>query len=143
MKKILLAYDGGEPARRALETAAELARAFHAPLSVVSVVPEGAGCQVADPREHASARARELQDAKRLLAEMGIEVELLEPSGDPASRIVQIAEEGGFDTIVLGSGGGGPADRGSGGGGAIGRALPGSVSRHVVAHAMATVVVTH
>jgi nucleotide-binding universal stress UspA family protein len=133
MKKILLAYDGGEHARRALETAAELARAFHAPLSVVSVVPEGAGRRVGDPREDASAHARELQEAKRLLAEMGLEVELLEPSGDPARRIEQIAEEGGFDTIVLGSGDGGPIDR----------ALHGSVSQHVVAHAMATVVVAH
>src|SRR5665811_2207796 len=75
MKKILLAYDGGEPARRALETAGELARAFHAPVSVVSVVPEGAGRPVGDPREDASAHARELQEAKRLLAEMGLEVE--------------------------------------------------------------------
>jgi nucleotide-binding universal stress UspA family protein len=133
MKKILLAYDGGESARRALETAAELARAFHAPLSVVSVVPEGEGCQVGDPWEDASAHARELQEAKRLLAELGLEVELLEPSGDPARRIEQIAEEGGFDTIVLGSGGGGP----------INRALHGSVSRHVVAHATATVVVAN
>ena len=133
MKKILLAYDGGEPARRALETAGELARAFHAPLSVVSVVPEGAGRPVGDPREGASAHARELQEAKRLLAEMGLQVELLEPSGDPARRIEQIAEEGGFDTIVLGSGGGGSIDR----------AHQGSVSRHVVAHAAATVVVAH
>ena len=133
MKKILLAYDGGEPARRALETAGELARAFHALLSVVSVVPEGAGRTVGDPREDASAHARELQEAKRLLADMGLEVELLEPSGDPARRIEQIAEEGGFDTIVLGSGGRGSIDR----------ALLGSVSRHVVAHARATVVVAH
>ena len=133
MKKILLAYDGGEPARRALVTAGELARAFHAPLSVVSVVPEGAGRPVGDPLSDASAHARELQEAKRLLAEMGLEVELLEPSGDPARRIEQIAEEGGFDTIVLGSGGGGPIDR----------ALHGSVSRHVVAHASATVVLAH
>jgi len=133
MKKILLAYDGGEPARRALVTAGELARAFHAPLSVVSVVPEGAGRLVGDPREDASTHARELQEAKRLLAEMGLEVELLEPSGDPARRIEQIAEEGGFDTIVLGSGGGVPIDH----------AFDGSVSRHVVAYAMATVVVVH
>jgi len=133
MKKILLAYDGGDPARRALETAGELARAFHAPLSVVSVVSEGAGRLAGDPREDASAHARELQEAKRLLAEMGLEVELLEPSGDPARRIEQIAEEGGFDTIVLGSGGGVPIDH----------AFDGSVSRHVVAYAMATVVVVH
>jgi nucleotide-binding universal stress UspA family protein len=64
---------------------------------------------------------------------MGIDAEILEPSGDPARRIEQIAEEGGFDTIVIGSGDGTP----------INRAFRGSVSRHVVAHAAATVVVAH
>jgi nucleotide-binding universal stress UspA family protein len=131
MKKILLAYDGGEPARRALEAAGELARAFHAPVSVVSVVPEVDGRVAGDPLEDASDHARKLQDAKRLLAEMGIEAELMEPSGDPARRIEQIALEGGFDTIVLGCDGGGP----------INHALHGSVSGHVLANAAATVVV--
>lgn len=133
MKKILLAYDSGEPARRALDTAAELARAFHASLSVVGVVPDGPGSPAGNPWEDASIRARELQAAKRLLAEMGIEAELLEPSGDPACRIEQIAEEGGFDTIVLGSPDGGPLDH----------ALQGNISRHIVSHALATVVVAH
>jgi nucleotide-binding universal stress UspA family protein len=131
MKKILLAYDGGEPARRALQTAGELARAFHAPLSVVSVVPEDARRPAADPSNDEFAHARELQEAKRLLAEMGIDVELLEPSGDPARRIEQIAAEGGFDTIVLGSGGDGHVDG----------APHDGVSRCVLAHAAATVVV--
>ena len=131
MKKILLAYDGGEPARRALETAGQLTRAFHASLSVVSVVPEAAGRPPRDPSNEACLHARELQEAKRLLAEMGLEVELLEPSGDPARRIEQIAEEGGFDTIVLGCGGDHQPDG----------ARRGRVAGHVVAHAAATVVV--
>ena len=133
MKKILLAYDGGEPARRALETAGELARAFHAPVSVVSGVPEVADGPGVGAAVDASARANGLQEAKRLLAGMGIDVELLEPSGDPACRIEQIAEEGGFDTIVIGGGDSAPIDR----------AFRGTVSRHVVAHAAATVVVAH
>jgi nucleotide-binding universal stress UspA family protein len=131
MKKILLAYDGGEPARRALETAGELARAFHASLSVVSVVPEETVRPIGDPSSEACLHARELQEAKRALAEMGLEVELLEPSGDPAMRIEQVAEEGGFDTIVLGSGRG-SAERTDRDGG-----VPG----HVVNHTAATVVV--
>lgn len=132
MKKILLAYDGGEPARRALETAGQLTRAFHASLSVVSVAPEGAGRPTGDRSNGACLHARELQEAKRLLAEMGLEVELLEPSGDPARRIEQVAQEGGFDTIVLGSGhhAGGHEEGDDAG-----------VSGHVVAHTAATVVV--
>ena len=39
MKNILLAYDGGEPAKRALTMAIELTKTFDANLSVVSVVP--------------------------------------------------------------------------------------------------------
>jgi nucleotide-binding universal stress UspA family protein len=133
MKKILLAYDGGEPARRALQMAGEFARAFHAPLSVVSVVPAGAARPGGDPREITSARERELEEAKRLLEEMGLAVELLEPSGDPAGRIEQIAEEGGFDTIILGSGRGDAIDPVLGDGG----------SRRVAEDAAAMVVVVH
>ena len=39
MKNILVAYDGGAPAHRALETGIELAKHFEASLAVVSVVP--------------------------------------------------------------------------------------------------------
>ena len=39
MKKILLAYDGGEPAKRALEQTIELATRFEAEVGVISVVP--------------------------------------------------------------------------------------------------------
>ena len=38
------------------------------------------------------------------LAELGLDVDLLEPLGDPARTIERIAVEGGFDTIVIGSG---------------------------------------
>ena len=99
----------------------------------MSVVPDAADRAAVDSSIDACARAHGLQEAKRLLVAMGVEVELLEPSGDPARRIEQIAEEGGFDTIVIGSGDGTPIDR----------TFHGSVSRHVVAHAAATVVVAH
>ncbi len=41
--KILLAYDGGEPARHALDRAVELAKATGSTIDVVSVVPERDG----------------------------------------------------------------------------------------------------
>ncbi len=133
MDRILLAYDGGEPARRALETAAELAIAFRATLSVVSVVPVGSDGKPTEPWDGGEAHARELHEAKRALADRGLEVDLLEPLGDPAGTIERIAAEGGFDTIVIGS-------RGLS---ALDRVLRGSVSEHVVTHSSATVVVTH
>jgi nucleotide-binding universal stress UspA family protein len=133
MRRILLAYDGGEPARRALQTAADLALTMGASLSVVSVVPVCGDRPDAADADTITEHARELQEAKRLLAERGIEAELLEPTGEPAATIERIADEGAFDTIVLGS-------RGLG---TVGRMLKGSISAHVVSHARATVVVTH
>jgi nucleotide-binding universal stress UspA family protein len=133
MERILLAYDGGEPARRALETAAELALAFRASLSVVSVVPVGPDGKPTEPWDGGEAHARELHEAQRALAEHGLQVDLLEPLGDPARTIERIAAEGGFDTIVIGS-------RGLS---ALDRVFRGSISEHVVTHTSATVVVTH
>jgi nucleotide-binding universal stress UspA family protein len=133
MKKILLAYDGGDPARHALDTAAELTLKFGASLSVVSVVPLRTGRAAMDPWDDSAVHAQELAEAKRLLQEKGIEADLMEPAGDPARTIEHIAEEGGFDTIVMGS-------RGLG---AMGRVLQGSVSEHVATHSDRTVIITH
>ena len=131
MKKILIAYDGGEPAHRALDTAAELARLTGATVSVVSVVPVHPGRFPIEPWDDTSTHAEELIEARRLLRERGIEAELIEPSGDPAVAIERIADDGGFDTVVIGS-------RGLG---LMGRVLQGSVSEHVATHAKATVVI--
>jgi len=49
MKKILVAYDGGEPAHRALDLGIELAQRFDAKLGVVSVIPVHPGRVPVDP----------------------------------------------------------------------------------------------
>jgi len=131
MKNILLAYDGGEPAKRALAMAIELTKAFDADLSVVSVVPVHNGRAPIDPWDDRSVHAEELVRARQLLREAGIEAEMIEPAGDPAKEIERIARMGDFDTIVIGS-------RGLG---ALDRILQGSVSEHVAAHAAGTVIV--
>lgn len=131
MKRILVAYDGGEPARRALDIAIDLAKGFDALVTVVSVVPVHPGRSPSDPWDDRTVHAHELQEAKQILTEHGITAEFLEPSGDPATTIERIAEEGGFDTVVVGS-------RGLG---AVSRFLQGSVSEHVATHADATVVI--
>jgi nucleotide-binding universal stress UspA family protein len=131
MKRILLAYDGGEPAKRALETAAVLANKFDGLVSVVSVVPFHPGRMPIDPWDDDQVHRQELEEARTLLALQGIEADLLEPTGDPARSIERIARDGGYDTVVVGS-------RGLG---ALARLLQGSVSEHVATHAEATVVV--
>jgi nucleotide-binding universal stress UspA family protein len=131
MKKILLAYDGGDPAKRALETAADLARVFEASVSVISVVPFRPGSAFVGSWDERDVHAQELLEAKKMLLARGLEAELLEPLGDPARTIERIADEGAYDTIVVGS-------RHLG---ALDRVLQGSVSEHVATHADATVVI--
>jgi nucleotide-binding universal stress UspA family protein len=133
MKKILVAFDGGEPARRALDTAIELARKFDATIAVVSVVPVHPGRSPIDPWDDTSTHAHELLEARKILREAGFEAHLLEPAGDPAKTIERIVDDGGYDTVVIGS-------RGLN---AIDRMLQGSVSEHVATHAHATVVIAH
>ena len=131
MKNILVAYNGDEPSKRALDMAMDLTKRFDASLSVVSVVPTRPGRFPVDPWDDTSVHAQELLEARRMLREKGIEAELIEPTGDPAPTIERIADEGGYDVVVIGS-------RGLN---AMGRILQGSVSEHVATHARATVVV--
>jgi nucleotide-binding universal stress UspA family protein len=133
MKRILVAYDGSEPARRALDTTIELAKASDGLVTVVSVVPVHPGRVPIDPWDDPRVHALELREAVQILAARGVTAEYIQPSGDPARKIEQLADEGGFDTIVLGS-------RGLG---AVSRFLQGSVSEHVATHASATVVISH
>ena len=131
MDKILVAYDGTAPSKRALHTAATLGKAFKASIGVVSVVPRHPGRSPVDPWDDGRVHADELVEARDLLRLEGMEAVLLEPMGDPALMIERMAEDGGYDTIVIGT-----RDLG-----AVDRLLMGSVSEHVAVHANATVVV--
>ena len=131
MKKILLAYDGSEAADSALQQTIDLARAFKAEVGVVSVVPVHAGRIGIDPWDDRPVHDDQLREARTVFSKEGIEPRLHEPFGEKAPSIERVAEEGGYDTIVIGS-------RGLG---AIGRLLEGSVSEHVATHARTNVVI--
>ena len=131
--KILVAYDGSEPAGHALTRAAEIARHGH-DVTVISVVPlQPAGPRSAGPivsgdiEEH----GRELQEAVAKLKEAGVEAETIEAVGHPAESIVDEAERGGFGLIIVGH-------RGHGG---VARFLLGSTAIRVVTHAHCDVLV--
>ncbi|HET7142157.1 MAG TPA: universal stress protein [Candidatus Limnocylindria bacterium] len=131
MKKILLAYDGSEAADSALQQTIDLAKAFKAEVGVVSVVPVHAGRIGIDPWDDRPVHDDQLREARTVFSKEGIEPRLHEPFGEKAPSIERVAEEGGYDTIVIGS-------RGLG---AIGRLLEGSVSEHVATHARTNVVI--
>lgn len=132
MKRILLAYDGSEPAKRALARTIQLATAFSSHVGVISVVPFRGGRNPVDPWDDRTIHADELLEARTILRQAGIEPELYEPGGDPARMIEQLARDEGYDTIIMGT-------RQLSG---VARAIQGSVSEHVATHAGSTVVIT-
>jgi nucleotide-binding universal stress UspA family protein len=130
--KILVAYDGSEASGRALTRVAQFAAGGD--VTVISVVPlQPSGPRSAGPvaggdvEEH----GRELAEAVAKLKELGIEAKTIEAVGHVAESIVDEAERGGFELIVVGS-------RGHHG---VARFLLGSTSSRVVSHAHCDVLV--
>jgi len=107
-KKILVGYDGSKAARAALQHAAMMAREYGAelhalwvrePLPRHSDLPgEFEGEQEAAD-EYFAAREREVEDVARGL---GIPIPCGSVRGHPAKAIVQGADAGKFDLIVVG-----------------------------------------
>ena len=131
MSKVLVAYDGSDDARLALEYAA--AKHADAERTVISVVPgasSGRGGGI-DPTSSVEDHRSALGEAAALLADRGLAGRTVESVGHPADAIVHAAEQGGYDLVIVGS-------RGLSG---VARFLTGSVSSRVVAHAPCSVLV--
>ena len=107
MQKIVLGYDETDASKRALERAAQLAKAFGSELFVASVAPivaSGARSGGAtDPIDSPSKHREELSDARAYLEGQGITAHYRAAIGDPADTIVELATERGADLIVVGT----------------------------------------
>ncbi len=132
--KILVGYDGSDASGRALARAGQEASQHGGELTVISVVPlQASGPRSAGPvlsgdvEEH----GRELAEAVAKLKAMSVDATTIEAVGHPAESIVDEAERGGFDLIVVGT-------RGHHG---IARFLIGSTATRVVTHAHCDVLV--
>ena len=130
MKQILVATDGSENGRDALEEAVELAAAAGAKLTIV-YVRHAPLPMLGDPvyQRSLSADLRHANETVAIAAGVahtaGVEAEAEVLEGDPAKRIVELARQRDVDLIVVGS-------RGLGG---FAGTLLGSVSRDVLHHA--------
>ena len=132
--KVLVAYDGSEPAGHALTRAAQIAQRGDTELTVISVVPlQPSGPRRARPRLSGDGEEprRELDEAEAQHKEAGIEAARIEAVGHPAESIVDEAERGKFDLIIVGH-------RGRHG---VQRFLMGSTATRVVTHAHCDVLV--
>jgi nucleotide-binding universal stress UspA family protein len=136
-KRILVAIGGDDASMAPVVVASRLARQFGAKLTMVSV-KQSTSEALGEPyyTDRQSERLGETQSvlvtAERLVREDGlndVETEWIE--GRPAQRVVQIAEERGFDLLVVGT-----RRRGR-----VKSALLGSVSSEIAAHSRVPVLV--
>jgi nucleotide-binding universal stress UspA family protein len=105
-RRILVCYDGSAESERALTRAAELASAVPVRVTVVSVAdslyPGRDWYGEVDPSEEVDHR-RLLERATQTLAEHGIEPATIEPIGDVADEIVDVARDTDAALIVVGT----------------------------------------
>jgi len=119
---ILVAVDGSEHSKKALNHALELAKKFDGKITLVhvfsSVVPLATAVEtpptstLTPPASTALAQEiveetkrrgkRILDEAERVVEEHGILVEKVLREGDAVKEIVAVAQEGKFDLIVIG-----------------------------------------
>jgi len=115
IRKILVAYDGSDPAMKAFEFAADIARRYQGELFVLTVaqVPEFADdVEVEAIIEHSSAYHQKLLDGLHdRVAGLGIPAHLKLAVGHPARVILEHANTLGIDLIVLAHRGRGVLDR--------------------------------
>lgn len=140
-RKVMVATDGSELVKKAVDTAVEVARLSGAKIYAVYVVTAGGGYTAGHPRdigwekamkEHLSAEGREATtyvETAGKAADVEVESVLLE--GSPANEIVDFAEKNDIDLIVMGT-------LGKTG---IQKFLLGSVAQNVVRHSRKAVLV--
>jgi nucleotide-binding universal stress UspA family protein len=134
--QILLGTDGSTSAQHATDTAIQLARAFNArlvALNVCEALPAfpDQGKQKISVRAHKRALEFVAQGTEQFLADAVESVNIRQEVGRPDEVITRLAEEEGFDLIVVGS-------RGLGG---FKRLLLGSVSERVAQQAKESVLI--
>jgi nucleotide-binding universal stress UspA family protein len=128
MNTIVVGYDGSEAAERVLRRGAEVAEAFSARLLVVSVGgsthapapiaelapvpvpgPVLPGATVPPPEPTTAApepdelARRQLERARMALAGRSVDADYVVELGDPAERLLKLADERDADLIVVGS----------------------------------------
>lgn len=103
MEHILVGFDGSPNSLRALEEALEVAKP-ETRITIVAAAQAAAPADFAVPdgTEGLEEREHELDDARRLLAELGRDADVVAVTGAPADVIVEEARRRGADLIVVG-----------------------------------------
>ena len=131
MKKILVAVDGSEKSKKALGKAREIGELSNSDITVITVINTFGSPYITDPeikvklsKENVEYGENILKDATQVLEGYSRAVHTMLRDGDIGGEIMEEAEEGDYDLVVMGS-------RGLG---AFSRTFLGSVSNRVVNH---------
>ncbi|NYT00557.1 MAG: universal stress protein [Methanocellales archaeon] len=134
MNKILVAYDGSEGSKKALNQAVELAKCTSSSITILTVVPSATRMFAFDdllvPGTFKSKALKMVKEVANLI--QGISVTSIIREGDIADEILKASEDIGCDLIVIGSRGLGKVDR----------FLLGSVAEKVMKHSSKSVLMT-
>ncbi len=109
LEKLLLAYDGSEPSRKALEFTKELAKKLGAKVTVLYVIDiekasELLGDMAMDTLKVMEEKAQKVvNEAVEELRKVGVEAEPLIEKGGPPEKIAEVAEKGDYGMIIMGS----------------------------------------
>lgn len=107
-KKILVAVDGSTYAEHAVEYSAMLAKKFGSEVVIIHAVVNPMytyeGIMLSPPLEQLEKAGREVLDRSKALAEKSsVQVKTRLVVGHPAEEIAKVANEEGFDLLVVGS----------------------------------------
>lgn len=139
MLKILVPIDGSEFSRKALLKAKELGSAMNSEITILNVIRPMQDYKYVHNKDFSREGERLLVRESNLLLEDSLtlfddypgKVESLYKRGDPVEEIVNLAEEGNYNLVIMGS-------RGLG---AFSRTLLGSVSDKVIHHIKTSVLI--
>ncbi|HCO18509.1 universal stress protein [Gudongella oleilytica] len=135
MKKILVPIDGSEWSTRALLKAREIAEAFLADVTILTVIDSirylDMDYKFDVVRDGIDLSKQLLEQSKKMFEGYAGNVDTAHIIGDVAEEIIRYAENGSYDLIVMGS-------RGLG---VFSRTILGSVSHKVIQHAKTTVMI--
>jgi nucleotide-binding universal stress UspA family protein len=108
-RKVLIAFDGSDDSRFALNEGAELATLYKAEVVLVSVIGEGSDFAAAEAYASGSADQEQLDETRAMLAEevarlgeRGLAGTAAVAFGHPAEALAAQARESGADLVVIG-----------------------------------------
>jgi nucleotide-binding universal stress UspA family protein len=106
MLKILVAYDGSDEAKRSLDWVARFGGG-EVTATVIGVAPTLAGSErivdSVDPTVEREELRGQLREAAETLRDAGVVAEAVERAGNPAEMIIETAEAGNYDLVVVGT----------------------------------------